>query len=185
MTLRSEKMKKIVALINRGDKTSKICLLISGLKPAEVDKIRLQINPATPETKRKLKRDPLLLLLKKGKLSIHDLDAADYIRCAYMLIVGGITARNANYGDFIDNSGIAKMMEETTFQVMIQKQYKEWRELCKRKRIAAKPVMHVLTEPVSLTDTDRYFSMRRGSSSELLCRGLNLYSDTFHPGRSY
>lgn len=56
----------------------------------------------TPETKRKLKRDPLLGLYRQGDFQIYELYAAEYIRKAFQLITQDIGVKVMKWDGFID-----------------------------------------------------------------------------------
>lgn len=175
----TKQYQKIVSLIQRGERRKQILLKCPGLKEAQFDKIANDLNPATPETKAKLKFDPVQKLFQKGTIDSGDLRSADYIKAAYLLITADVTGRNASYETFIDRVGRKSGMEESDFQIMVQEQYTDWHEFCIKERIATGPILHVLTEPVSFRDTDRHYRQKNGTTAKLTVLGLKLYSKLF------
>lgn len=166
-------------MIDKGMSNKDICLKYPGLKTAEIVDIRRKINPATPETKAKLKFDPVLSLYNKGKIDGGDWTSSQYILAAYLIITADVTGRNASFEAYIDNTRKLSGMEESEFQIMVQEQYNDWHDACFKEKIKTGPIIHVLTEPVSFKDTDRYYGHKNGTSSELMVKGLKLYSKLF------
>ena len=59
--------------------------------------------------------------------------------------------------------------------------YTRWFDECTMRRIKTGPIIHLLTEPVTLRDTDRYYGFRRGRARGYLVAGLKLYVEMFKP----
>ena len=72
---------------------------------------------------------------------------------------------------------------ENELQVRVQDQYNDWHDACTLRRIKTGPVMHILTEPVSMRETDNHYGFRHGTSRNYLVQGLQLYVKMFKPHR--
>ncbi len=147
----------------------------------QIDKIRAEISKGTEQTKRKLKRDPLLAVYRSGDIGIHELYAAEHIRYAFSLITADVSLRVMDFSEYIDNIGERPTESESALKTRIQGQYGDWFDECGRKRIKVGPIIHLLTEPVTLRDTVAYYSFRRGRTRGYLVAGLKLYVDMFKP----
>jgi hypothetical protein len=175
--------KAIISLIERGDNNGKISLKFPGVRKKQIEQIRDDINSGTPQTKAKLKRDPLQTLYKSNVLQSDDLYAAEYIRYAFQLITDGLGVRSMNLECFIDVFGKGSGESENELQVRVQDQYNDWHDACTLRRIKTGPVMHILTEPVSMRETDNHYGFRHGTSRNYLVQGLQLYVKMFKPHR--
>lgn len=173
--------KTIVSMLEKGENNWRISLRFPGVRKEQITAIRDEINRGTEQTKRRLKRDPLMSLYRSEDLSMYELYAADHIRYAYQLITSGLSVRMMNFDGYIDTFRGGEKEDETALQCRIQDQYNDWFDECTKKRIKTGPIMHILTEPVTLRDTDRYYCYRNGTTKGILIKGLRLYVEMFKP----
>lgn len=179
MNLTPQDTKSIANMIDNGWKNGQICLKFPGLRKEQIAKIRANINPATPETKAKLKFDPIKNLYDNGFIDSGDLISAERIKVAWLIITADVRGSNASLEAYVDNTRKTSGMEESEFNEMVQQQYNIWHDECFKKKIKTGPIIHVLTEPVSFGDTDRYFGHKNGMAKELTIQALKLYSKLF------
>mgnify|MGYP003660908520 CR=1 FL=1 len=166
-------------MVDDGSNNGAISLKFPGVTRNQIIEIRENYNPATPETKRKLKADPLKFLYDKGKIDSGDLRSSELIKAAYLIITAEVTGRNSSFETFIDKTRKSCGMDESEFQIMVQEQYYDWHDELKKKRIFAAPIIYVLTEPVSFRDADAWFGQGSRTASRLMVAGLKLYSSMF------
>ena len=168
-------------MLENGANNGRISLKFPGITRTQIQKVRNEINAGTLETKRKLKRDPLLVLHRQGDLEIVDLYAAEYIRKAFQLITQDVGVKVMKWGGFVDVFAGKPIENEGELSTRIQNQYAEWFDECTKRRIKVGPIIHILTETVTLRDTDKYFCYRNGKTKGILMQGLKLYADMFKP----
>ncbi len=171
----------ITTMLENGANNGRISLKFPGIRKEQIEKIRADINKGTEQTKKKLKRDPLIAIYRSGDIDIHELYAAEHIRYAFSLITAEVTMRVMDFSSFIDKIGERPTESESALKARIQGQYNDWFDACTKKNIKTGPIIHVLTEPVTLRDTDAYYGFRRGRSRGYLVDGLKLYVDMFRP----
>ncbi|MCP5381755.1 MAG: hypothetical protein H6912_05240 [Kordiimonadaceae bacterium] len=171
----------IITMLENGAGNGRISLKYPGITRTQIENIRAEFNKGTAETKRKLKIDPLLGLFRRGDIDIYALYAAEHIRYAYSLMTADIRLRVMKFESMIDVIGRAEVERESALQARLQNQYADWFDKCGEERIKVGPILHVLTEPVTLKDTDRYYGYRNGRSRAYLIAGLKLYVKMFHP----
>lgn len=178
----SNKNKKIImTMLDNGENNGRISLKFPGILKKQIDMLRAELNKGTEQTKRKLKRDPLLIIYRQGDINLNDLYAAEYIRYAFNLITADVTLRVMSFSDFIDVLGAGHTEREGQLQTRIQNQYNDWFDQCTECQIKVGPIIHLLTEPVSLRDVDKYFGYRNGNTKKYLVKGLKLYVEMFKP----
>ncbi len=171
----------IVSMLDDGANNGRISLRFPGIRKKQIDEVRAEMAKGTEQTKRKLKRDPLLSLYRSGDMDINELYAAEYIRYAFSLITSEIRVRVMNFDGFVDLFGGAPTETESELKVRVQHQYAKWFDECTKKRIKVGPVIHLLTEPVTLRETDRYYGYRNGTARGHVINGLKLYVKMFKP----
>lgn len=171
---------QIDKLLEQGLRDADIIARIPGVKKDEIEQVRRTRGNATPETKKKKKPDPLIILESKGVLDHTHIRAAVEIREAYNIISRDVRLRIASLEARIDLIG-NKPTGINTREIMLERRYKEWHEECKRQHIWILPVIHVLTEYVSLKDCDFYFGKRKGFSRNKLKEGLDCYCYLHQP----
>lgn len=181
LTLSNKSKKTIMTMLEKGENNGRISLKYPGILRKQIDMLREEINKGTEQTKSKLKRDPLLIIYRHGDINLNDLYAAEYIRYAFNLITADVTLRVMNFNDFIDVFATGVTEREGEFQTRIQNQYNDWFDQCTEKQIKVGPVIHLLTEPVSLRQADKYFGYRNGTTKRYLVKGLKLYVHMFKP----
>lgn len=181
ITLTQEDQKTIISMLEDGSNNGRVSLKYPGITKAQIEKFRAESNKGTEQTKRKLKRDPLLNVYRSGDIDVYELYAAEHIRYAFSLITSDVTLRAMNFTGFVDMIGRAPTERESALQARIQDQYAEWFDECMSKHIKVGPIIHVLTEPVTLRDTDGYFGYRNGRTRGYLVAGLKLYAEMFKP----
>lgn len=168
-------------MLDDGATNGKISLKFPGITRVQIDHIRAEINKGTEQTKRKLKRDPLLSIYRTGDIEVHELYAAEYIRYAFRLITADVGIRSMKFEGFVDVFGGVPTENEGELKTRIQHQYADWFDKCTQKQIKTGPILHILTEAVTLKETDRYYGFRNGRTKDYLVRGLKLYVDMFKP----
>lgn len=181
LKLSKEVKKTVISMLENGANNGRISLKFPGITRAQIQRIRDELNEATPQTKCRLKKDPLLTLHRSGDLSMFDLYAAEYIRKAFQLITQDVTMKVMKWEGFVDVFAGKPIENEGELSKRIQDQYADWFDECTKRKVKTGPIIHVLTEPVTLRDTDKYFAWRRGKSKEYLVQGLRLYVDMFKP----
>lgn len=179
--LSNEVKKTIMTMLESGSNNGRISLKFPGITREQIQKVRDEINAGTPQTKKKLKRDPLLGLYRQGDLEIYDLYAAEYIRKAFQLITQDIGIKVMKWDGFIDVFAGKPIENDGELSLRIQNQYAEWFDECTKRRIRVGPIIHLLTEVVTLRDVDHYFAYRHGKTKGYLVQGLKLYVEMFKP----
>ena len=86
-----------------------------------------------------------------------------------------------NFDSIVDIIGRAPTEGETALKSRLQNQYADWFDACTKKRIKVGAIIHLLTEPVTLRETDYYFGFRNGRTKGYLVQGLKLYVEMFKP----
>ncbi len=171
----------IATMLENGANNGRISLKFPGIRKEQIDQIRAEINKGTEQTKRKLKRDPLICIYRKGDIGIHELYAAEHIRYAFSLITSDVSLRVMDFSEYIDKIGERPTESESALKRRIQDQYTRWFDECTMRLIKTGPILHLLTEPVTLRDTDAYYGFRRGRARGYLVAGLKLYVEMFKP----
>jgi hypothetical protein len=184
LNLSSNNKKTIMTMLDNGDTNGRISLKFPGILKKQIDIIRAELNKGTEQTKRKLKRDPLLTIYRNGDIDLNDLYAAEYIRYAFNLITADVTLRVMSFSDFIDVLGSRGTERESELQARIQNQYTQWFDRCTKSQIKVGPIIHLLTEAVSLREVDKYFGYRNGNTKKFLVKGLKLYVKMFKPRKA-
>lgn len=183
INLSEDKKKVIMSMLENGQNNGRIALKFPGIRREQINQIRAHMNKGTEQTKRKLKRDPLLSIYKGGDIGLSELYAAEHIRYGFSLITSDITIRAMNFTGFVDQIGHKPVERESALQTRIQNQYGDWFDNCTKKQIKVGPVIHLLTEPVTLKETDRYYGFRNGRTKGYLVEGLKLYAQMFSPSQ--
>lgn len=181
ITLSNEVKKLIMTMLESGSNNGRISLKFPGITREQIQIIRNEINAGTPQTKKKLKRDPLLGLYRQGDIEIYELYAAEYIRKAYQIITQDIGVKVMKWDGFIDVFAGKPIENDGELSMRIQNQYADWFDECTKLRIRVGPIIHLLTEVVTLKDTDAYFAYRHGKTKDYVVSGLKLYVEMFKP----
>ncbi|MDG1859531.1 MAG: hypothetical protein P8I94_10535, partial [Emcibacteraceae bacterium] len=133
------------------------------------------------QTKKKLKKDPLLTIYKQKDVEIFELYAADHIRKAYQLITADVKMKSMKFEGYVDVFSGKPIEKEGELQTSLQHRYADWFDACTKRHIKVGPIIHILTEAVTFKDTDRYFTFRNGRTKEYVIQGLKLYVDMYKP----
>lgn len=168
-------------MLDAGSNNGRISLKFPGITKQQIQKIRDEINAGTVETKKKLKRDPLLGLYRQGEIEIYELYAAEYIRKAFQLITQEVGVKVMKWNGFVDIFAGKPIENEGELSARIQNQYADWFDECTKRRIKVGPVIHLLTEALTLRDVDRYFTFRHGKAKDYVIVGLKLYVEMYKP----
>lgn len=176
MNITNSQRLSIEAMIDDGLTNGKIALKFPGITKKQLADIRANMNPATPQTKSKLKADPLRYLYEAEKIDSGDLVSAERIKMAYRVITGDVDTRCASLETFIDKSRSLGVIE-SEYQIAVQQDYKQWHVKCAEKHIHVDPIIRVLTQPVSLDETDAHFQKRKGYTANVTIQGLKTFSD--------
>ncbi|MBL4802297.1 MAG: hypothetical protein JKY45_10420 [Emcibacter sp.] len=185
-SLTKQKIKAIRIRINRGEQEDKI-LSAEKISEEQLWHIRKDYNDvATPETTSKLKRDPLKNLESRGMLDEYHLLAADMIRSAIQIRIGGLGVKCASIESRVDQKGKRPTESESEWSIRVQEKYSLWMQLCvfEKPRIQTMPIIDILMEPVSFKEMDRAWGQRKGWTRDHLVRGLKLYCQTFQPKKN-
>lgn len=142
ITITKENQKMIVSMLDDGSNNGRVSLKFPGITKVQIEKIRVESNKGTEQTKRKLKRDPLLNIYRSGAIDVYELYAAEHIRYAFSLITSDVTLRAMNFTGFVDVIGRAPAERESALQARIQDQYAQWFDECMHKRIKVGPIIH-------------------------------------------
>lgn len=175
--------KSIITMLENGANNSRIALKFPGITKEQIDALRELANDATEQTKSKLKRDPILVLYQMKSIEIHHLYAAEYIRYAFQKITRDVEGKTMSFKPYVDLFHVANDHDESKLAMRLHKQYVAWCEECRKKNIKVSPIIHVLTEPVTLRETDGHFGFRYGMARDYLVKGLSLYVDMFGIGK--
>lgn len=145
-------------------------------------RLRQNVKP-TPETLAKLQPDPLWALLRRGRLTQEQVDAAHDIRTAYEIITAPVravqmravsTTQGSTY-DMTPGSKSKPSDGESCRSVQLQQRFNKWVCVMKDKRLPVGPVIDVVVEGQSCRMVDRSRGRRKGWASDVLDRGLSLY----------
>lgn len=170
--------KSIDRMMERGATTADIKRLIPGITSSEIKFVRRTRGGATEQTKRKKKRDPVEYLLSAGLIKVHHEMAADKIRRGAQLLYGDVEIKTANLETKICHVG-KRPTDSKPADIRIEQQYKAWRKECIRRKIWADPILFVLTNYVTLAETDFAYNRRKGFARDNLIEGLNCYVELF------
>lgn len=181
--------REIEIRLKSGVSYRKIGLEVPGSNKKIIEEVNSNRGAATPETKSKLKRDPLEILENNGSIDHTRVRAAHCIRDAYMLITQEVAVRTSKLDQRIDKSGDS-LDHETVREIRLINQYKAWHERCHKQKVDfqgrqiplwVSPVIYLLTDAVSLVDADFNYNKRKGYCRAMLIAGLDLYCDMFRP----
>ena len=183
MALSKEQISRVKDLLRLDEPEGKIKDKLRIVTSDDINEIRIEMSPATPETKARMKnkKDPLLYLSAKGFIGDNELLAADHIRAAYQIITAGITPKTNRYEPRVDYIGGKPSEGETLWAVRIQEQYNDWHKECTARQIMTGPILHVLTEAVTLTECDRFYGKKEKFTRAFMVSGLKLYVEMFRP----
>ena len=131
----------------------------------------------TPETKRRLKPDPILFLIKDEFLGSEHEAARDEIELGARVIqrVGGVGLKMQGYER--KDRGYGLYVSER--QAQAYQHYCDWHD---RLHYAAKhdvirATMDAVLEPVSLQDIETVLRIRHGTAKNLIREGLEIMAD--------
>ena len=173
-----KKRKEIAARLLKGERLSDILVRVPQSTREEIEDVRGEINPATPETKAKLKRDPLLALYCDELIGTDELYAANHIRRAYRLRTADSKIKSMKFTGRVDLFR-GQFVDEKNIDIVLQQQYKEWFHWCAKDGLYFDAIIHILMEVGDFEDSDEYFGLVEGSTALYLEKGLKLYVELF------
>lgn len=144
------------------------------------------IDLGTPETRRRLQADNCLLMLNKGQLDQMQYDATCLIRAAYLLIVNGMDAKAATYGE---RFGGGMDDYESVWAVMVQENYNDWIDAMAERAAANARAkrggnrwrtwlpMAVIVDGITCADIADQRGMKTQTVAEYLRDALDLFND--------
>ena len=172
LNLKPKDLRDIQGRIIRLDSEDKILKRWPKITWENLQDIRLDMSPATDATKRHLKRDPLKALYANGTINEFHLEAASAIQTAWRIITDEMAIKTQSYDMRVDGSGAAPSAERIGEVILIQK-YKIWANMINPRHVKA--VLEVLTQPVTLMETDRRNNFRNGKTAEIIAFSLDYY----------
>lgn len=177
MELSIGQQKSIITMVQAGATNGQVSLKFPGVTRKQIEGVRGYVNGATKETKRKLKPDPLQYLYRQKRIDSSDLISAERIRNAHRIITGEVASKISAYGEDFGRSSATGSLDESEYSINLQEQYQDWAIVCRARKVRIDPIIHVLTEPVSLHDTDRRYRQANGTAGKQICAGLKAYSN--------
>ena len=172
--------RQIDTMIERGARDSDIHVRLPNVSRDEIEQVRRTRGNATPQTKAKMKPDPLILLKNKGSIDNPQIRAAEHIRFGYVIVTRDVRVKTASLETKIDIIG-KKATTSLDREIRIEMQYRDWHEECVRRKIWVVPVIHLLTDYVTLKEIDYFYHKRKGWTKATLIAALNCYCDLFKP----
>lgn len=124
-------------------------------------------------TKRNSAVSPIEFLHRRGGIDDLQLEAAEQIEAAHMIVTGDVRIRGANLDPRVDNAGSANdPILESLAVVRLQATYSEW-----RRRLRQKPemVLAMLTGRRALADIAKGHRTGWPRAKDLLIRSLDLW----------
>jgi hypothetical protein len=143
--------------------------------------LRIDMSPATPETKWRVRKrpDPLMTLRRKGIIEDNDLAAAQYILIAVTIICKDGAVKTAKFET--STGGIGDQQAESAWEIRVQKQYADWYDACEKKRIVTGMILDILTMDMTLKEVDRKWHKDNGVTRDMIIAGLRVYVKMFRP----
>lgn len=150
----------------------------------------------TTQTRTKMRPDTLVLLLNRGPergLSQEQYDAAQLIRAAVLIIVGGMALKACSMERM--GGGRSDGETETQWAVRVQEDYNAWVDAMGERAAAAKqarrdsrawqtgPVMDIVVDGMTCNEVSAARCMRDKSIVPALRDALDLYNETRKRGR--
>lgn len=146
---------------------------------------RSTVNRTSPTraTAARLRPDPLLVLLRHGRVSREQLDAALDIRRAFELITGPVGMRSMRTISTSDGTTYDPIRgprssgpsDETVRQVAVQRRFGDWAAAMHEQQLPIGPVIDLVVEGKSGRSVDRERGRRNGWAVELLVHALDLF----------
>ncbi len=133
--------------------------------------------PATPETRRKRRFDPLGWLFRNGKLSAAQLSAATAIRRGFESITFAARMRISNPSGLPCGLSLGQGpgVGEADWAIDLQSGYLEWAEAMDAEGLQLGPVLDVIVEGMSCAEIDRQRRWRHGTAKRDLLQALDLF----------
>lgn len=172
LNLSTKQLQDIQGRIMRLDPEAKILQKYPHISWEQLQDIRTFLSTATPETKERIKQDPLMILYANKKINSNHLAAANAIQLAWQIMASEQAVRAQSFEMRVDKIGSPPTTEQL-HEVILVKKYRVWSETLNPRHFKA--VMEVLTEPLSLRDVDARNNFRNGKTAELLAFALDYY----------
>ncbi len=134
----------------------------------------------TPETKGKLRPDPLVLFDKKNILNSEQIWAFQRIRRAIKIITDGTGIRTSHFTDAAVQTSRFVPESESEYEIKIKNHYCDWMDRMTEERLQAGPILDIIIDEMSLSAVDRKWGRRKGWAKGHLQVSLTLYSGFSH-----
>ncbi|VAX07336.1 hypothetical protein MNBD_ALPHA03-1859 [hydrothermal vent metagenome] len=134
----------------------------------------------TPETKRKLRPDPLMLFGKKNILNSEQIWAFQRIRRAIKIITDGTGVRTSHFTGAPVQTSRFMAESESEYEIKIKDHYCDWMDRMTAERLQAGSILDIIIDEMSLSAVDRKWGKRKGWAKEHLQASLTLYSGFSH-----
>lgn len=134
----------------------------------------------TPETKRKLMADPLVLFDKKNILNSEQIWAFQRIRRAIKIITDGTGVRTSHFTGAPVQTSRFIAESESEYEIKIKDHYCDWMDRMTAERLQAGPILDIIIDEMSLSAVDRKWGKRKGWTKGHLQASLTLYSGFSH-----
>ncbi|PWC69118.1 hypothetical protein TSH7_01350 [Azospirillum sp. TSH7] len=140
----------------------------------------------TPQTRKRLQTDNCLLMLHKDQITQEQYDGTCLIRAAYLLIVNGMDAKAATYGE---RFGHGTDDYESVWAVMAQENYLDWVDAMAERAAANARAkrggnrwrtwlpMAVIVDGITCQQIADQRGMKTQTVAEYLRDALDLYND--------
>jgi len=134
----------------------------------------------TPETKGKLRPDPLMLFGKKNILNSQQIWDFQRIRRAIKIITDGTGVRTSHFTGAPVQTSRFIPESESEYEIKIKNHYCDWMDRMTEDRRQAGPVLDIIIDEMSLSAVDRKWGKRKGWAKGHLQASLTLYSGFSH-----
>lgn len=130
-------------------------------------------NPATPQTRAKLKRGTLAYMIETNKISSvgAEMQAAEEINKTYLYLTSAVLPSQGSM-ERIDGGRSAN--DPAWFADAYQKHYKPWAS--KETRTALDITISVVVDQLTANDMDKRYRWRKGTSGKILLWSLRRYA---------
>ncbi|WP_395454754.1 hypothetical protein ACHMW5_13650 [Azospirillum melinis] len=141
----------------------------------------------SPETRKKLRPDTLLLMLDRGQLDQPQYDAAVLIRSGYMIRTFGLGVKVASYGERVaSRTGDGY---QSVWAATIERNYRTWvdeilsqeraigRQLKGARRPKTDAITDIIISGLTCNEVEGRRRMKNGSVGPMLREALDTYND--------
>ncbi len=170
------KARKKIRSENRREKR----LALKPLNRNTSDQDKKYLGP-TPETRAKLRPDPLVILKQRNILNDRQILAFQQIRRAIQIITDGTHMRISRFNDIHVETSHFRGGDESDYEIRIKNRYGNWIDHMTENRLQAGPVLDIIIDEMSLTAIDRKWGRRKGWAKDHMRASLDLYGIFLSP----